>query len=759
MPANSPRDFTKFVWPAGVVALTLLVAGLIFKSYLFHPNQHLYAFGGDPLVIYYDLIYHARFDHGAMLGGMNYPYGEFIFLTDAQGAIGSILQWVNRHFFDTGNYIPGIVHSLNIFFLPVCSLMVFYILVNYNVRKWLALVFAVLITFLSPAMLRFGNHFGLAYPFVIPLTMLWFLRKYNIGKIEVRDFLVLGILIFFTLNNPYIGFGASAFLIGSGLLLFLHCLKHHMPLLKGGIVCGIGLLAALIPFLIMHFNDPMEDRLQQQWGFSHYNATPQGLLFPPLSILENILTHLKVTIRAGEFESYMNIGLVSFLSILGIITLLIKAKFRMSKLTGWKIFSIENLVLLGGASMMFLLAANRSIIPISKEWMENHLGPLLMFKASARLGWSFYFAITISVVLFLDQVLKKLKSPVIVVAIALVCMITWASEIKSYVASRYTDCYHAAFLGKQSEDEILNIVRDHHINIPDYQAMLVLPKMMAWNDDFISDIQWASQFFSMRLSAATGLPMISAMLSRMSISQCAESIQLMSNPVVHRDLIPKLPNQKDLLLLVGGENLPLTVGEQYLIDISKPLYRSKDFSLYKLTLDSLQHNSNIREAQNLYRQHPLMPKDVIHLSFDNLNTSVSFYGPGSRYIDKGQTIIVDQVLTAEKDTQYVFSAWSKVDYHQAGVAEWHLIIQDSLGQVITEKITETRKSNDIQDLWIRSEITFFAPKGSRIQATAISRKGIYIDEILIYPIHATSIVDLPTSSQFLFNGYKVDKPE
>jgi len=55
----------------------------------------------------------------------------------------------------------------------------------------------------------------------------------------------------------------------------------------------------------------------------------------------------------------------------------------------------------------------------------------------------------------------------------------------------------------------------------------------------------------MRLSAATGIPMISSMLSRMSVSQCAEAIQMLAHPVVHRDLIPKLPNQKDLLLLVG----------------------------------------------------------------------------------------------------------------------------------------------------------------------------------------------------------------
>jgi hypothetical protein len=253
--------------------------------------------------------------------------------------------------------------------------------------------------------------------------------------------------------------------------------------------------------------------------------------------------------------------------------------------------------------------------------------------------------------------------------------------------------------------------------------------------------------------------MISAMLSRMSVSQSAEAIQMVANPVVRRDLVPKLPNQKDLLLLVGGGNPPLRIGEQFLIDISKPIYESKDFSLYRLNLDSLQHNAYIREAQNLYQQNPSLPKEVIHLSFDSAGTDVSFYGTGAMYIEKGQTLFVDELLLAEKDTQYVFSAWSKLDYHKGGVAEWHLVIQDSLGQVISEINTDTRRSNDFQDLWIRSETSFFAPKGSRVKATAIIGKGMYIDEVWIYPVHTTSIIDIPESSQFLFNGYRVDKPE
>lgn len=540
---NSVRQdtFQKLIWPTAVVLLTLLVAALIFKIYLFSPNARSYAFGGDPLVIYYDVLFHSRHDHGAMLGAMNYPYGEFIFLTDAQGSVASVLQWIDHHVTPISSYVPGIIHGLNIYLLPVCSLMVFYILVYYNVQKWLALIFAVLITFLAPAMLRFGNHFGLAYPFVIPMAILWFLRKYRLGKVEWRDLFILGILIFFTLNNPYIGFGATALLLLMGGFLFLVGLKNQVQLKKGVIVCGVALLAILIPFLMLHFNDPAHDRLERQWGFFYYNANIGGLFMPPFSVLHQIATWLKIPAKASDYESNLNVGIVSTILLIIIIALAIVGERRKKLLEDWPVFSKENKIFIAGAFVMFLYAANRSLFDL-QQWMENHMGPLLMFKASARLGWSFYFAITISGVLLLDRILKKIKSPVFIACITLPCVLVWAYEIKSYVGVHYKEAFHPNFFAKNYENDMLNILQQNQIDLAPYQAMLVLPKMMAWNDDFSCDIQWASQFYSMRLSAATGIPMISSMLSRMSVSQCAEAIQMLAHPVVHRDLIPKLPN-------------------------------------------------------------------------------------------------------------------------------------------------------------------------------------------------------------------------
>ena len=109
------------------------------------------------------------------------------------------------------------------------------------------------------------------------------------------------------------------------------------------------------------------------------------------------------------------------------------------------------------------------------------------------------------------------------------------------------------------------------------------------------------------------------------------------------------------------------------------------------------------------------------------------------------------------DTQYVFSAWTKVDHHKYGVGAWRIVVTDSTGNETFSHITETRRSNNIQGLWIRSDAVFSASKGSTVKASLLSNKNLYADEVIIQPVGATTIIDIPTNNSFLFNGYKIVK--
>ncbi|HUR29898.1 MAG TPA: hypothetical protein VMZ69_00630, partial [Saprospiraceae bacterium] len=513
----------------------------------------------------------------------------------------------------------------------------------------------------------------------------------------------------------------------------------------------------LIPFVNFELFDPVSDRIKMQWGFFHYHASFKGLFYPPGSILYKFLTSLRIPIAASEGESWINLGLVGSALLFTMMFVSILRLLTKNRTNRESLFTTENKIMLAGASLMLIYAANYALYGFAKNWMENHLGPLLMFKASGRMAWSFYFAITITGVVFLDKYLKKIKTQWLSYILLFVLCTIWFFDIRQYVGSKVKDAFHPNFFNSSSRQEMLNILDENKIDISQYQAILALPKMVSWSDNFVSNINWSAQFHSMRISAATGLPMISAMLSRISTSHAAESIQMLAHPIIERDILPKLPNQKDLLLLVGVEYPPLTIGEQYLIDISTPLYKSNSFSLYRLSIDSLQQKRYMDEARFIYSQKLPLQKDAIHISFDEENSSDSFYGKGSKLIHEGTTTLIDQALSITADTHFVFSAWSKIEYDRHGLGVWEITVSDSLGNVVFNERIDARKSADIQDMWMRSEIIFPVREGFRLKVSIESNKDLYIDEILIYPVFSNNIIDMAEDDSFLLNGYKVHK--
>ncbi|MBP9193874.1 MAG: hypothetical protein KBF57_04270 [Saprospiraceae bacterium] len=77
---NSPNLGLLFV-----VILAIVLGWPMFGTYFFHPNQHMYAFGGDALTLYYNVAYHACYGSGTHLSSMAYPDGELIFFNGCPG--------------------------------------------------------------------------------------------------------------------------------------------------------------------------------------------------------------------------------------------------------------------------------------------------------------------------------------------------------------------------------------------------------------------------------------------------------------------------------------------------------------------------------------------------------------------------------------------------------------------------------------------------------------------------------------------------
>ncbi len=732
--------------------LFFLLAKPIFGDYFSRPNSLSYAFGGDALALYYNIAFHARYGDGAWLRSTNYPDGEYIYLTDAQGAVSNALQLLRRMGADVSAYAVGIVHSLNLYLLFAAVAVVFWLLQALGCRVLTSALFAPLIVLLSPQVLRISGHFGLAYPVAIPLAMLWFLRKYRVQRWEGRDVLFALVSLFFTYNNPYIGLNINLMLACAGAVMLLwHRFRrpYRMPGVAA-VVVGAGCL--LWVFADFWLNDPVHDRVSPQWGFFFFQARAEGLFYPPGSLLHDWLTHLGVLVpKALGFETLLNVGAVSTLAV--VVGLLLLPWQRRWRLPTAYVF------LLGASLMLLLIAANTSALPISPSWIEEHLRWLLMFKAAARLAWPFYFVFTLAGVCVVDALSRALSFRWLSTLFLLAVGAGWNAEINQYIVPHFRNVFHANFLSREHEAEVLDVLRANRINPADFQAILAAPRYAAWSDKVWPHLPFESQFWSLRLSLATGLPVVNPLLSRVGTQHIMERLQMLAHPLVERGLLAKFPNSKDLLLLVAKGEGPLQTGERYVESLAERLAETPRYALYRLRLADLARGEAIREAQERYAQ-GYREVPALHLSFDEQPSETTFYGRGSQTLAPGEHAVATFSSPYDCDTTVVFSAWSYADAGRWNACSWLLAVRTDAGEEILRETLESRRSNDVQGhYWFRTEKEVYLPHRSTLFIAAVSDRPMRIDEVMLWPKGARPLVALPDADGFLQENFWVKKPQ
>ena len=68
---------------------------------------------------------------------------------------------------------------------------------------------------------------------------------------------------------------------------------------------------------------------------------------------------------------------------------------------------------------------------------------------------------------------------------------------------------------------------------------------------------------------------------------------------------------------------------------------------------------------------------------------------------------------------------------------------------------DTRRSNDIQDDWIRTELTFPVDKNCTVEISYFTTRDMIIDELLIRPDTSTIIIQDYEKKEMLYNGFSI----
>ncbi|MDF1698281.1 MAG: hypothetical protein P1U56_20700, partial [Saprospiraceae bacterium] len=583
-------------------AITFAAFSIKYPNLVGDPNNQVFFSNGDLLVTLYDMIYHVRYDSDGTFSGMNYPEGDYLFMTDANGSFATVMRWVDTYLFDIDKHISGILMTCIYLLLGVCGMFLFMILRTAGISDVLAYILAPLITFLSPQMARIVCHLSLSFPFVLPMVMLWTMRKYKVPKLEFWDIIFAFVTFFFFMNNAYIGFIMCMFAGLIGFFLFIKGRKEKLHRTSSIIIMTTPVVITILVYVLLKINDPYDDRLEEQWGFFHYHTKLYSLFFPKYSLAASwIPKYQNGDNRSIEWTN--NLGLVPMGLILSYFVYSIRRKFDKTLKP-----LLERTTMMWcfwwASFLMFLFASNTAIFPI-QDLIESYMDVLLMFKSSGRFSWPLYFVVALFAAKILQAWMKRLeaKKQYTSYLLLLPLVLFYAYEANFYMDKRM-DRDRKNYLTSPQIDDVMHDLDSLQINPDNYQAMYVLPLFVGWNEKIRAGVYNRSELGALQISSASGIPMINGRLSRNSTSKTLLATQMSSHPLIEKKALDLLPNDKPLILIQGRPiKNRLSIGEQNLKEIAREIYNREKYFVFKVDPQTIKDNRNkwVKKAQD-YRQ-------------------------------------------------------------------------------------------------------------------------------------------------------------
>ena len=717
-------------WYPFLLYLTgLFILAFYVGPYMWRPNDFVFAFGGDPLVIYHNLVYHICHDSNFMhLGATNYPYGDSIFMTDAQALLSTLLKFIQLYLADVCPYVPGIIHSIMIILFPLTSVFIFFIFRKLDVNPPFAFIFSILIAFLSPQIMRMPIHFGLAYPFLIPMAIYWAISTYHSVKIQFKDFLYGLVIFLFFLNNPYMGLIAASVLISASFIIFIS--KKYKAAFT---LFAFGFLPILAGYVFIKLNDPFTDRIGIQWGFFHYHTDLRGFLFPPGSLIHRFISTMTQPPRM-EFEAIMNIGLVSVFVLL---IFMFKTTYAILRKKSIRTFSWQKsfLAVAAGSFCVFLFGSTGALGDSVRAWTEEYLGALLMFKASGRLGWPLYYCLTIMACILLYSWYTSNKEKRWALLIMILTLVIWAGENHFYLKKTFANIHHSnCFNSEQIASEVLSLQPE----LRGHQAIYLIPVVHVWNDKLMFPLDFTSHYTATMISSYSGIPLISGTLSRASLLQSITSVQMASHPVLQRQRWKDMNQDKPILLVHGNDHRTLSEGEKFLIDKAKPIGTVLHANIYSLNPADLQEPVKISGDE----------EGFIHKQYSEVNHLYHSTPQIGMFVNEIPKILWEgSVLPFIENTDSLeISLWHYLDH------KYHYVPHLEVNTAKVKIPFYSRSQKDFAGYWSRQSVVI--PWSDSISISASCRYQAFFDHIQIKP-HGKNTLFSANKAILWWNNYPI----
>ncbi|NVO85575.1 hypothetical protein [Hymenobacter terrestris] len=746
-----------------ILVLVLLALGLMYWALgplLLHPGQTVFAGDGDATKNYYTLLYHARYGQGTHFTGMLYPYGEHLTYADGQPLLGVPLATLQGWGLPAADWALGLTNGLLYLSLVVTAVVVYLLLRRLLLPATPAVVGALLISFLSPQLMRWMGHYGLAYLCVVPLLWYALVRAFDAPRNwgPLLGYVAVGLLA--GLLHPYFLLLGALLGLAYALVALAQRRAGGYPLAFIGRVAVAAVLPVVLFQVFMALTDSVADRPSTPYGFLVYRASFASVFFPnldPLASFWRVAFHTPET--TGEGWAY--VGLVALL-VLVLTAVKVLGYLRRGRLRLVLVPVLPEPLRIGlYAGLLTLLFACGVPFIFGLEGLLDWVKPLKQFRSIGRFAWIFYYFFTVYAVFYLYQLGRYLRlhgAGRFARTFLLLIVVVWAWEARTNFATwtkrirdtnknpRYS--YQALL---HSPEPFIRFTAWQKLPYGDYQAILPLPYFLLGPEQFGTNDIPGSAYESMRASLRSGLPIVASAMSRTSQAQGLASAQLLSAPVIPKTIIGDFPSRKPLLLLVTNENL--TPAEQHLVSLGRLLLQDEAVRLYSLPLAAFDAAPYRRAALDAAATAPARP-DVLRRTWPAAQpAALTPFGGGSL---KGRGLVPlfeGSIPQAQDTTHYAVSVWVRLK----GMSTLPILkvreLDAQTGQPVSEQDGLPRHSLEVYRGWVQTAVKLRPQQpGNRLEVTLEGDEPFEAANLLIRPAY-TDVYDQPVPGRTFKNNF------
>ncbi len=712
--------------------------------------------GGDGVKNYFCYLYFIRYDAGTHFTGMNYPFGENIIFTDNMPALAWTIAKIKTIFPGIVNYGLVLMHSTFIISYFLCTVFIYKILRLFNVKGWWGPASAVFIAYFSPQFFRLFGHFSLSLVCFFPMMIYWLMQYERKRALKYVVYIFLLTTLFSFLHVYYLAFS----LVLCASYCFAYLTKKGS--LKKKITYIIPVLVAIgasvfIFKLYLKITDPVTDRPIHPLGFLDTYTSLYEILTSDYNFIGfNLFAHILKKAAKGT-EGYCYPGLISLIvsayllyRILKsvIVGLAKKKKIPIHPIRGYRRWLIVMLI-----ALLFSMGAP---FTWGLDFLADYVSIFRQFRSLGRFSWIFYYLISIYTCIFLYRLFcrmhlkgyRKLYFATVVIILAV-----WFIEWNGYAQDVRQECRNA----KANYDNFYSRnttswtqwMKEKGTAPQNFQGIIGLSYMHIGSEKTgVQENAGAVMYTGAQIACETGLPMMDVMMSRTSWSQTFANLRMIDGPLTPKPIVNKF-NEKAFLIFVTPQ-IPLTPGEQNLVDHAVFIGKKDDIDLYSLDVKAMvkaetEYRDSIKNVVAGIPQKEGLLDTVAAFTycnhFDQYSYDKPFAGKGAypAAAEEGKLLASFPITHPTNDSLFVASAWFLSHKDQPNMVYLVYKQYDSNDSLVAGGDIPSGQSKYALPDWFKGEkVIYIHPKAVKMEwyVQGSSKNFIAIDELLIYPAHS-----------------------